>query len=224
MKRLTIEQDASAFGHILYIPDNMSEELPFLVFLHGAGERGTNLEHVERIGIPYLIKNEGAEIPALVLCPQCPGEFVWNNVVTDLKALIDKVVSEYNIKKDRICITGASMGGYGTWEMGMTYPNFFSAIAPVCGGGMQWRTEKLINTPVKAYHGNKDNSVELINSEMMMKNIVENGGVAELVVLEGFGHNDGIYETYKNRDLIEWILKQRRTNFEPVKEICSDLF
>ncbi len=224
MKRLLVEQDGSMLGHMLYIPKNMSAEMPLLVYLHGAGERGDKLEHVERHGVPYLIKNENAEIPAVVLCPQCPSQFVWNNIVTDVKLLIDKVAEDYGIKKDRICITGSSMGGYGTWEMGITYPNFFSAIAPVCGGGMQWRSEKLLNTPVKAYHGNKDDVVELVNSELMLKNIIVKGGTAELVVLDGFGHNDGIYEAYKNRDLMDWILKQRRTDFSPVKEVCSEYF
>ncbi len=224
MKRLMVEQDGSMLGHMLYIPKNMSAEMPLLVYLHGAGERGDKLEHVERHGVPYLIKNESAEIPAVVLCPQCPVQFVWNNIVTDVKLLIDKVAEDYGIKKDRICITGSSMGGYGTWEMGITYPNFFSAIAPVCGGGMQWRSEKLLSTSVKTYHGNKDDVVELVNSELMLKNIIAKGGTAELVVLDGFGHNDGIYEAYKNRDLMDWILKQRRTDFSPVKEVCSEYF
>lgn len=224
MKRLVVEQDGQMLGHMLYIPENISVELPLLVYLHGAGERGDKLEHVERHGVPYLIKNENVEIPAVVLCPQCPAQFVWNNIVTDVKLLIDKVTENYRIKKDRICITGSSMGGYGTWEMGITYPNFFSAIAPVCGGGMQWRSEKLVKTPIKAYHGNKDDVVELVNSELMLKNIIVKGGAPELVVLDGFGHNDGIYEAYKNRNLIDWILEQRRTDFALVKEVCGDLF
>ncbi len=219
MKRLMVEQDSPMLGYMLYIPGNVSVEMPLLVYLHGAGERGDKLEHVEKHGVPYLIKNENIEIPAVVLCPQCPAQFVWNNIVTDVKLLIDKVTENY-----RICITGSSMGGYGAWEMGITYPNFFSAIAPVCGGGMQWRSEKLVKTPVKAYHGNKDDVVELVNSELMLKNIIVKGGMADLVVLDGFGHNDGIYEAYKNRDLIDWMLKQRRNNFDPVKEVCSEYF
>ena len=116
------------------------------------------------------------------------------------------------------------MGGYGTWEMGMTYPNYFSAIAPVCGGGMQWRFQKLLATPVKAYHGNRDDVVEITNSRLMMKNLAGSSARAELVEMDGFGHNDGIYEAYKNRDLIEWLLSKRRTNFELVREAFSEAF
>ena len=228
MKRLLEKQNGNLPGYILYIPEKMTEksieEMPLLVYLHGAGERGTNLEHVERHGIPYLIHAENAEIPAIVLCPQCPAQFVWNNIVTEVKALIEKTVREWSIKKDRICITGSSMGGYGTWEMGMTYPDYFSAIAPVCGGGMQWRSQKLLTTPVKAYHGTRDDVVELINSRLMIKNLTDSSAGAELVEMDGFGHNDGIYEAYKNRDLIKWILSKRRVDFKPVSEVFGELF
>lgn len=224
MKRILERQRECLLGYIMYVPEERKEDMPLLIYLHGAGERGIHLEHVERHGIPYLISAEKKEIPALVLCPQCPAEFVWNNIVRETKSLIDNTVKEWNIKKDRICITGSSMGGYGTWEMGMTYPEYFSAIAPVCGGGMQWRSQKLLTTPVKAYHGNRDDVVEIVNSRMMMKNLAESNAETELVEMDGFGHNDGIYEAYKNRDLIEWLLSKRRTNFEPVREAFSEAF
>ncbi len=216
--------NSDCLGHILYLPNEMNADLPLLIYLHGAGERGTKLEHTERHGVPYLIAHDCVEIPAVVLCPQCPANFVWNNIVADVKRLIDRTVIEYGIKKDRICITGSSMGGYGTWEMGITYPDFFSAAAPVAGGGMQWRSQKLVNTPIKAYHGSLDNVVEPINSELMLKNLKNAGGVAELCILDGFGHNDGIYEAYAHTDLIKWLIGQRRTDFEPVPEICAELF
>ena len=224
MKEIKVKEKSGFLGHIIFEPADLNDESSLLIFLHGAGERGTDLEHLKRHGIPYLISNENLQIPALVLCPQCPAELVWNNIVAELKKLIDRVAEDYEIKKDRICITGSSMGGYGTWEMGITYPNFFSAIAPVAGGGMQWRSGKLVTTPVKAYHGEIDSVVESVNSELMIKNIINSGGDANLHIIKGLGHNDGIYEAYKNSDLIEWILRQRRTNFEPVKEICFELF
>ncbi len=226
MKKIEVEKTDRYLGYQLYIPEDMSREIPLLIYLHGAGERGDRkkqLEHLERHGVPRVIK-EGREIPAVVLCPQCPEMFVWNNIVEKVKELIDKTVSEYEIKKDRICLTGSSMGGYGTWEMGITYPDFFAAISPVCGGGMQWRACKLVNTPVIAYHGDIDDVVEPINSIMMVSAINRNGGSAELKFLHGFGHNDGIYEAYTNTDLIDVLLKKRRTNFEPVQEVCADCF
>lgn len=210
-------------NHIISLPDGQMEALPLLVYLHGAGERGTKLEHVQRHAIPKMIQN-GAEIPAIVLCPQCPAEYVWNNIVADLKKLIDEIVEEFHVLPDRICITGSSMGGYGTWEMGMTYRNFFSALAPVCGGAMAWRAQNLRTTPLRTWHGDVDDAVTIANSIEMVDAVKKSGGSASLHVLKGFGHNDGIEEAYNRTDPIPWLLKQRRTDFSYIPEVCEDMF
>ena len=206
----------------VFSPDNC-ENMPLLVFLHGAGERGTVIGNVNRWALPRLI-TEGMKVPAVVLCPQCPQEYVWDNLVREIKGLTDMIAEKYKIKKDRICITGASMGGFGTWSMGMAYPEYFSAIAPVAGGGMVWRTPNLKTTPVYAVHGDADNVVPLVYSQLMVDGVNKNGGNAQLTVLKGFGHGDGIDEAYENTDLIEWILKQRKTDFEKVAEAFSEYF
>lgn len=210
-------------GYILYSPEKLEKNMPLIIFLHGAGERGENLEHVERLNLPKMIK-EGYEVDAMILCPQCPGEFVWNNIVRELKELIDNIVEEYQVDKERISITGSSMGGYGTWEMGLTYGNFFSAMAPVCGGSMPWRARNLVNTPIRTWHGEIDTVVHLVNSQLMVDSVNVNGGNAQLHVLPGLGHNNGAEEAYNNTDLIPWLLSQRRTNFKPVPESLSELF
>lgn len=211
-------------GYILFYPENTATaELPLLIYLHGAGERGTDLSHLYRHGVPKLIKN-GKEYPAVILCPQCPCEFVWNNVVERVKGLIDRVAAEFNTLPDRICITGSSMGGFGTWEMGLTYTNFFSGIGPVAGGGLSWRCSNLVSTPVFALHGGADTLVPPIYSELMVNAVNNNGGKAEYKILENFGHNDGINEAYENTDLMEWLLARRRTDFSEIAEFCSNCF
>ena len=100
------------------------------MYLHGAGERGSNLSHLSRHAIPQIIDN-GGEYPAVVLCPQCPADAVWNNIPAKIKNTIDITVGEYGIKPDRIVLTGSSMGGFGSVMMGMTYRNFFAGIAAV---------------------------------------------------------------------------------------------
>ena len=142
----------------------------------------------------------------------------------DVKSLIDEIVEKYDVQKDRICITGASMGGYGTWEMGLTYHDFFAGIAPVCGGGMPWRAQNLITTPVNAFHGDCDEAVALVNSQLMVDQVLALGGNAKLHILKGFGHNDGIEQAYYHTELIEWLLRQRRCDFTPVKEALSEYF
>lgn len=202
---------------------NEYNDLPLIVYLHGAGERGTEISHVHRHAIPKLI-SEGKEFPAVVLCPQCPTWAVWDNVVATVKDVIDHIVAQFEIKPDRICITGSSMGGFGTWMMGKTYPNFFSAIGPVAGGGMSWRTSNLRTTPVYAVHGAADTCVPLLYSELMVNGVNNAGGNAKLLPLEGLGHNDGIDYAYRNTDLIDWLLAQRRTDFSIVPEFCCENF
>ena len=149
-----VAKDEQKMNYIVFYSKNYID-LPLMIYLHRAGERDKVLLHLDRHGIPKLI-SEGKEIPAVILCPQCPAEYVWDNVVKDLKNLIDETVIKFGIKKDRICITRSSMGGYGTWMMGLTYGNYFSAIAPVAGGGMSWRISKLKTMPVYAVHGKLD--------------------------------------------------------------------
>lgn len=217
-----LKQNENEMNYLVFTPKN-TKDLPLVIYLHGAGERGEKIEHILRHGLPRLI-DEGREYPAVVLCPQCPRQFIWNNVVADLKKIIDKIIAEYEIKPDRVLLTGSSMGGYGTWETAMTYPETFAAIAPVAGGGVAWRTTRLKNIPIRAYHGSADTCVEPIQSELMVKAVNQNGGNAELIVLDGFEHNDGIDEAYRNTDLMEWLLRHRKTDFSRVPEFCEEWF
>lgn len=212
---------------LIFTPDNdttnSSGELPLIIYLHGAGERGINHDHLYRHGIPKLIR-EGKQLSAVVLAPQCPEWAVWDNVVDDVKRLIDDTVHKFNIQPDRITVTGSSMGGYGTFSMGISYPSFFAGIAPVAGGGMAWRASKLVTTPVLAYHGDADPTVVPVYSSLMVDAVKRCGGNAELVLFPGLGHNDGIDYAYRNTDLIDRLLNLRRTDFSKVKEPCEDMF
>lgn len=220
--KFSSKKENGIMNYGVFCPDDYTD-LPLLIYLHGAGERGLKYDHLYRHGVARMI-GEGKEIPAVVLIPQCPEEFVWDNVVESVKELIDTTANDYNIKPDRICITGSSMGGFGTWMMGLTYKNFFSGIAPIAGGGMAWRTANLKNTPVYAVHGSEDDPVKPIYSQMMCERVNAEGGNAKLLMLEGFGHNDGIYHAYYNTDVIEWLLACRRTDFNELPEAYSENF
>ena len=217
-----LAKSENEMNYMLFYPDSY-EDLPLLVYLHGAGERGGELSHLTRHAIPKLV-HEGREYPAVILCPQCPKEYVWDNVTAMLKALIDKIVNEFKIKRDRICITGSSMGGYGTWMMGLAYPNFFSAIGPIAGGGMSWRAKNLRNTPVYVAHGKLDTSVPITCSELMVNELKKHGGEVEFLVLENHGQNDGINYAYASTNLIEWLISKRRTEFTQIPDVCSEYF
>lgn len=207
----------------VFVPNNYKPNLPLIVYLHGAGERGKNIEHLSRHAIPKLIEN-GLEINAVVLCPQCPADLVWDNIPFEIKYIIDLVVNRYTCDRAKITVTGSSMGGFGTFMLGLTFPNVFAGIAPVAGGGMDWRSENLRTTPVLAYHGALDTTVSPDYSKKMVDGINANGGNAKLILVEGYGHNDGINHVYEQGEIISWLLEQKRTDFTPVPEALSKYF
>ena len=217
---------ALRINYRVYTPNEQTAGLPLLVYLHGAGERGQtdeSLPHVERHGIPRLLA-EGKEIPAAILVPQCPTYLVWDNIVQNVKLLIDLVASRYKTDVRRAYLTGSSMGGYGTFALALTYPSFFAAIAPISGGGTSWRASNLVTTPVFAVHGKNDTLVPPVSSEMMTTAVNANGGNARLLLLEGFGHNDAIDYAYRHAGVIDFLLSKTRTDFSPVPEFCHECF
>ena len=194
----------------VFSPDKY-DGLPLLVFLHGAGERGDDLDILYRHGVPKLIR-DGREIPAVVLCPQIPDGIVWDNVVFQVKDIVDSVCVEYGILSDRIVLTGLSMGGFGTWSVAFTYPELFAGIAPICGGGMTWRVGLLTraSTPVRMYHGDNDLTVIPEYSKIMFNRLKQDNADAELSLLAGMGHTEAANYAYEHTDLMEWLLTRRR--------------
>lgn len=199
-----------SLSYRVFMPDTVAEgeKLPLILSLHGAGERGTDLSLMEVWGIPKEIVN-GREVPAVVIAPQCPDTLIWNLLTFELKALIDHCVATMPVDPDRVSVTGLSMGGYGTWEMGISYPGAFAALAPVCGGGVSWRVDCIGKTPVWAFHGDADTTVPPTNSYEMVDRLNAAGGCAELTVLHGVGHNAQDF-AYGRTALIDWLISQDR--------------
>ncbi len=188
---------------------------PLLLFLHGAGERGTNVNKVAVHGPPKLIL-AGAKLPFIVASPQCPEGRAWLD--DELLALIDDLVARYHVDTNRIYLTGLSMGGYGTWSLGTKYPERFAAIAPICGGGdripvllaTQKKKAALQTLGVWAFHGAKDSVVPLEESERMT-NALRRAGCPEvkLTIYPEAGH-DSWTQAYQEPEIWNWFLAHRR--------------
>ena len=133
-------------------------------------------------------------------------------------------MAKYGIKPDRIVLTGSSMGGFGSVMMGMTYRSFFAGIAPVSGGGMSWRSKNLSDTPMLFYHGDKDDLVPVECSFMLFDELKRKGYEAQLKILHGFGHNDGIEKAYEDSYLINWLISRRRLKFNYIPEFLEEMF
>lgn len=195
--------------YLLYLPNDYgkeNKEWPLILFLHGAGERGDSLQRVKIHGPPKLVEG-GQKFPFIIVSPQCPENEWWSTEVLDV--LLNEICKNYKVDKDRIYLTGLSMGGYGTWDMVSEYPNRFAAIAPICGGGNPNRVDVLKNLPIWIFHGAKDEVVPLEKSQDMFDALKKVGGNVKITIYPEASH-DSWTETYNNTELYKWFLKHKR--------------
>jgi len=197
-------------NYLLYLPADYGkskDKWPLIMFLHGAGERGSNLEVVKMHGPPKMIA-QGKSFDFIVVSPQCPNDLWWPEQDDVLIALLDEIEAKYRVDTDKIYLTGLSMGGFGTWTLAAKYPKRFAAIAPICGGGERYSANRLKKIPVWAFHCAKDNTVPLARSQEMVDAVKKAGGDAKLTVYPEAEH-DSWTETYNNPELYEWFLSHK---------------
>jgi len=203
-------------NYLLYVPRDYHKKpdfrWPLLLFLHGIGERGDDLELVKKHGIPKIA--EERDFPFVAISPQCPLHSMWTMELDTLHALITEATQIYNIDRSRIYLTGLSMGGFGAWHLAEAYPELFAAVVPICGGavpmiGFPERIKVLKDTPVWVFHGAKDDAVPLKNSEDLVDVLRKHNGNVRFTVYPDAGH-DSWTETYDNPELYKWLLKQKR--------------
>ncbi|MBO5897675.1 MAG: prolyl oligopeptidase family serine peptidase [Clostridia bacterium] len=197
--------------YFLTRPDDSTpdEKLPMIVFLHGAGERAPDLEKVKVHGIAKLFNIDQCHggTRVITLAPQCPEGDIWSNFPGALMELILHVAEVEGADMDRISITGLSMGGFGTWTMLARYPTFFSAAAPICGGGISWYINT--KTPIRTFHGDADRTVPIQYTYMMADALNARGGNVDMVVFHGCDH-DSWTRAYEQTDLVSWLANSKK--------------
>jgi predicted peptidase len=207
------------YRYLLYLPEKYESKArwPLLLFLHGAGERGEDIEKVKIHGPAKLIA-QGKHFPFIVVSPQCPANGWWSNEgqVKQLIAMLDEIERDYKVDSDRIYVTGLSMGGFGTWALACAQPDRFAAIAPICGGGDPKLVGRIKHVPTWVFHGDADTTVSLDQSKKMVEALEAAGGKVKFTVYPGVGH-DSWTETYNNPALYDWFLSHRRGEAKPVK-------
>lgn len=193
-------------NYLLYLPKDyeQKEKVPLMLFLHGAGERGDDLELVKVHG-PAKLVEQGKEFPFAIVSPQCPKNKRWEP--TDLIALLDEIISKYKIDENKIYVTGLSMGGNGTWKLAAEIPDRLAAIIPICGWGDPFTAFMMGKLPIWVFHGAKDVVVPISSSEIMVEYIKKAGGDVKFTVYPDANH-DSWTETYNNPEIYEWLLNQ----------------
>lgn len=198
--------------YLLHLPVGYSKSKkkrwPLMLFLHGAGERGDDLNLVKSHGPPKLIE-QGKDFPFIVVSPQCRGGVFWRTEPLDV--LLDEITAKYRVDETRVYCTGISMGGYGTWAMAERFPQRFAAIVPICGGGAWFWSWRIGQLPTWVFHGAKDDVVVLERSEEMVNALRQMKNKVKFTVYPDAGH-DSWTATYENPQLYRWLLKHQQKN------------
>jgi predicted esterase len=202
--------------------DLIDMKFPVILFLHGSGERGDDLDELRANGVPKLVEGKSSifvralhgdarpnvPYPGFILVsPQCPAGEWWS--AQQLVDVLDETARRYRVDPDRIYVTGLSMGGYGAWELASEFPERFAAIAPVCGAGNPEDAARLKDLPAWIFHGQRDTVVPFQRSQQMADALKKAGGRVRFTAYPDAGH-DAWTATYENPQLYKWLLEQVR--------------
>ena len=207
---MVVADGNTAYRYLLYLPKDYgrlpSRKWPLLVYLHGKSRRGYNLEKLKKYGPPYLV-SKGWDFPFIIVSPQCPPDKIWN---TDdwFPPLYSGLLSKYRIDRNRVYLTGMSMGGSGVWSLAIKHPEYFAAAIPLCGGWSKKNIKSMKRIPVWAFHGANDRVVSPEETEQMVHALSKAGGKVRYSRLEGKGHS--IHKVYEYKAIYEWLLKHRK--------------
>ncbi|MEO8218186.1 MAG: prolyl oligopeptidase family serine peptidase [Acidobacteriota bacterium] len=221
------------YRYVVYVPREYrpDRKWPVLLFLHGAGERGSDGLHQTQVGLGPAIRSNPDRFPMIVVMPQVPADQRWLEQPAEAAMLaLDRSVAEFNGDSHRTYLTGLSMGGYGVWHLALAHPDRFAAIAPVCGGILPHDTAKSVrqsplnsaaadpymftaegirSLKVWVFHGADDPIVPVSESRMMVKALREKQADVQYTEYPGVGH--GSWEkAYSEEELWRWMLAQRK--------------
>ncbi|HXV59603.1 MAG TPA: prolyl oligopeptidase family serine peptidase [Vicinamibacteria bacterium] len=227
-----IEMDGESYSYTVFVPTEWTadKQWPVVLFLHGAGERGSDGTGQLKIGLPARIRELG-DFPAVVVMPQCRDRMWWGDPAMEAQTFeaLERSVKEFNGDPERVYLTGLSLGGYGVWAFGYKYPDRFAALAPVCGGVLpnrriappDWHpasiapddpyteTARRVSAPVWVFHGDADRRVPVNESRKLAAALEAAGKSVRYTEYAGVGH-DSWDRAYWEEELVPWLLSHRR--------------
>jgi predicted peptidase len=228
MEKKEYKADGKTLPYRLLKPDNYDpkKKYPLVIFLHGAGERGSDNTKQLIHGVGDFCKEANRkEYPCFLIAPQCPDGKKWVEVdwsadshkmpkepsesMRLLLELIPQLQKEFSIDDKRIYVTGLSMGGYGTWDLVARRPDLFAAAIPICGGADETTAAKIAKLPIWVFHGDKDGAVKVSRSRNMVEALKKAGGDPKYTEYKGVGH-DSWTQTYADPKVMKWLFSQKK--------------
>jgi len=228
LEKLAFKNGERSLPYRLLVPQTVEagKEYPLVIFLHGAGERGTDNEKPLVHGLPQFCTKENREkYPCYLIAPQCPDGARWVEVdwsaashampkepSEPMKLLLDLIAATMKdrpIDAKRVYATGLSMGGFGTWDLLARKPDLFAAAAVVCGGADEATAATVKGIPVWVFHGAKDGAVKPSRSRNMVAALEKVGAKPKFTEYPTVGH-DAWNPAYKDPELFAWMFAQKK--------------
>ena len=205
--------DGTTSKYVVFVPADYDgkAEYPVILFLHGSGETKGGAKMPADVGLGAVIQKQKATFPFLVVIPQSEKR-TWQASSDDAKRalkMLEATRKEYKTDAKRICLSGLSMGGYGTWSLAAAHPDMWAAIVPVCGGGNPKDAEKIKDIPCWCFHGDKDTAVNVSKSRDMIEALKMAGGKPKYTEYPGVGHNSWD-AAYGDKELWKWLSEQKK--------------
>jgi predicted peptidase len=223
----------TSYAYSVYVPRSFdaSKRWPVILFLHGAGERGTDGLRSTQIGVAAAIRANPERVPAIVVFPQAPVDSRWIGEPADAAmAALENSIAELHGDRTRIYLAGLSMGGYGVYHLALAHPDTFAALVIVCGGLLPHETTTAVQQspltmsasdpyaftahalrrlPIRIFHGDADPVIPVEESRRMAGALKAEGADIQYVEFPGVGHNAWDH-AFGDAQLWDWLFKQRR--------------
>ena len=225
----TVKSGALTMKYQVYVPPTYDGHtpLPVILFMHGSGERGSDGLKQTQVGMPSQIRWHRDWFHAIVVMPQCPDDSVFRGVVADAAyAALETSVKEFHGDRERLYVTGLSMGGYGVWQEIVDHPGVFAAAVAVSGGVTSladmdnlyvrvkgddpyaYVAAQTTGLPIWIFHGAKDAAVPTVQAQKLVKAMRDAGSDVKYTEYPDVGH--GAWElAYADEELWKWLFAQR---------------
>lgn len=230
----TVSISGRSYRYQVYIPADFrsKKSWPVMLFLHGAGERGSDGLLQTDVGLPHAIRQNASRFPFVVVIPQCNQDKTWGEPEMRAQALaaLDASISEFHGDRNHIYLTGLSMGGFGTWEIAAANPGRFAALVPICSGVRPLKdwpelkvkvsdaskaadpyaevARRIGHTPVWMFHGDADQSVPVEESRHMAEALKAANAEFKYTEYPGVNHNSWD-KAYAEPELLPWLLAHK---------------
>ena len=229
-RKVFLSSEGDSLLYRILEPENLEpgKQYPFILFLHGVGERGNDNQSQLAHGSQMFLNPANREkYPAFVIFPQCPPEGYWTfsgrpksfldmpgdedqtPVMRTLKELLDSYLANPNIDKSRIYVMGLSMGGMATYDLVSRFPDIFAAAIPICGAVKQGRLSAAKDVKFRIFHGDADDIVPVECSRIAYRDLKEAGADVEYIEFPGCNHGSW-NPAFNYPDFMEWLFAQKK--------------